>query len=290
MKKVLAILLFATLLNAGIMDVFKIKDAQKAFKSGDYNKTIQEYSKIKKPTDEVRYNLGEAYYKAKRYKEALKEFSAVKSKKLEFKKLHNMGNSFAKLGKIDKAIKAYEKALKIKEDKDTRYNLELLKKLKKKQQQKKNNNQNKKKQQKKDNKQQQNNKQKNGGNKGQNKKQNQKNNQNSGNKDNKNKQNKNRQNQNQQNKQKKESNSKNSAGEKKDKKKLSKDSKKSSGKKDNKKDKKQKAKIGEVKKVPISDMELRKYNKMLDKRGIKTLMLPLSNKGAKQNEKNINPW
>ena len=40
---------------------------------------------------------------------------------------------------------------------------------------------------------------------------------------------------------------------------------------------------------PISDMEERKYNQMLERRGIKTLMIPLSGKGeAHENE--TTPW
>ncbi len=39
---------------------------------------------------------------------------------------------------------------------------------------------------------------------------------------------------------------------------------------------------------PISDMEERKYKKILNKRGINTLMLPLSTKGEKSDEQN--PW
>ena len=35
---------------------------------------------------------------------------------------------------------------------------------------------------------------------------------------------------------------------------------------------------------PISDMQQRKYEKMLDKRGIRTLMVPLKTEGAKDEE------
>ncbi len=300
MKKLLILFLFIGIANAGIFDVFKIKDAQEAFKRKDYNATIQDYSKVKNPSDEVRYNLGEAYYKAKKYKQALSEFKAIKSKKLEFKKLHNMGNTLAHLKKIDDAIKAYEKALKIKEDKDTRYNLELLKKMKKKQQQKKKNQkkkQNKKNKNKKNNKQNKKNQNKNGS-KGQNKKnkQNQKNQQNKQKQNSKKEQeNKNKQNsqqkKNQQEQQKKKQNKKEGKG--KDKKDKQKEKEKLSEvqKKKQEQAKKQKmGKNGKPKKLPISDMELRKYNKQLDKRGIKTLLLPINTKGAKQDEKNINPW
>ena len=40
-------------------------------------------------------------------------------------------------------------------------------------------------------------------------------------------------------------------------------------------------------KVPISNMEERKWQKMLNKRGVNTLMIPLK-KGERNNEKN--PW
>ena len=44
------------------------------------------------------------------------------------------------------------------------------------------------------------------------------------------------------------------------------------------------------KKEPISDMEVRKYNKMLNKRGINTLMLPLETKKGEKHNENIKPW
>ena len=42
------------------------------------------------------------------------------------------------------------------------------------------------------------------------------------------------------------------------------------------------------KNTPISKMEERKWQKMLNKRGVNTLMIPLPNKGEKRNE--TNPW
>lgn len=46
---------------------------------------------------------------------------------LEFKRLHNLGNSYAK-NDFQNAITNYENALKLKNDKETKENLELLKK------------------------------------------------------------------------------------------------------------------------------------------------------------------
>ena len=294
MKKLIILLLFIGIANASFLDVFKIKDAQEAYKKSDYNSTIINYNKVEKPSDDIHYNLGEAYYKDKKYKEALKEFKAVNSKKLEFKKQHNIGNTLAHLKKIEDAIKAYEKALKIKEDKDTRYNLELLKKMKKKQQQKKKQNKKQNKKNKKNDKQNKKNQNKKDGKRGQEKNKKNKNQQDKKNQDKKNKQSKNnQQNKNKQEKNKENQKKKNANGkDKKDtKKEKAKEKLSEAQKKKQEQAKKQKiGRNGKPKKLPISDMELRKYNKKLDKRGIKTLLLPINTKGAKHNEKNINPW
>ncbi len=74
--------------------------------------------------------MGDALYREGKYKEAIEVFNSISNKKLEAKKLHNVGNSYAKLGEIDRAIKAYEDALKVKFDEDTQYNLDLLKEKK----------------------------------------------------------------------------------------------------------------------------------------------------------------
>ena len=200
--------------------------------------------------DKINYNKANALYKQKKYKEALNLYSTIQDKELEFKKLFNMGNSLAHLGKTDQAIKSYEDALKIKDDADAKFNIELLKKEKQKQQQKKKNKQDKKKSDK------------------------QKNSKDQKNKDNQNKQNK--------QKDKKQS-------DKKDKQDKGNDKENKQAKKEKaKEDKKQKQKVANAKKQPpISNMEERKWQKMLNNRGVNTLMLPIK-KGENKNE--TNPW
>ncbi|NPA82080.1 MAG: tetratricopeptide repeat protein, partial [Epsilonproteobacteria bacterium] len=141
MKKLILIFLSVMALNASILDFRYLSKAKEAYENKDYKKAIEFYNRVEDKNDEVKFNLADAYYKNKNYKKALELYKEIKDKRLEFKKLHNIGNSLANLGKIDEAIKAYEKALQIKEDKDTRFNLELLKKLKR--QKKKNKKQNK---------------------------------------------------------------------------------------------------------------------------------------------------
>ncbi len=262
MKQLFILVFCAIFLQAGFLDFVDVNHAKKSYENKDYKSAIKNYEKVQ-GKDGATYDLANSYYKNKNYKKALSEYKKVSDPKLKFQKLHNMGNTYAHLGKIDEAIKSYEDALKIKKDKDTKYNLDLLKKKKKKQQQKKN--QKKKKKKKKNNKgsKKKDKKDKRSG-KNQKKDKNQKKSQ---------------------NKQKKKSGQK-SQGER-EKQKQNKDKQQKQQQK--KKDQQKKNMTQKKKKIqPISDMEERKYKKMLNQRGINTLMLPLSTKGEKRNEEN--PW
>ena len=136
-------------------DFQTIDKANEAYKNKEYEKASKSYDKVAK-TPEARYNLANSLYKENKYKEALSTYRNIttSNKDLEYKKLHNMGNSYVKLNDLENAKKMYENALKIKGDKQTRENLETVQKIldeKKKQQEKEQN---------KDNKDQKNNKDK----------------------------------------------------------------------------------------------------------------------------------
>ena len=155
------LLLLATLYplpaRAGLTDFKTIKMAQDAYKAKDYNRTIHALSHLKTPSPERHFDLGDAYYKAGKLDQALRAYKRAKGGSVdEEKRLHNIGNVYFKKKQYDHAITAYESALKIHDDPDTRFNLELAKKMKKKQEQKK---KKKKQQQKKNQKKQQKNKQ-----------------------------------------------------------------------------------------------------------------------------------
>ena len=150
-KVIIPVLISVTTLFASLLDFRTLDQAKELYEQGDYSGAQQGYEKIADKNDELRFNLGDSYYKQKKYKEALSQYEKIRSKELRAKALHNMGNSYANLKQIDKAINSYEEALKLNDDEDTAYNLELLKKIK--DQQKKKNNQ-KKKDQKKENKKQ----------------------------------------------------------------------------------------------------------------------------------------
>jgi Ca-activated chloride channel family protein len=226
------------ILFAGVFDFLHIDKANKEYQNKNYLEASKEFAKI--DSEQAKFNQADSLYRAKRYEEAKKIYQSISDKKLEYKKLHNIGNCNVHLGDIKGAIDSYQKALKIKDDKDTKYNLELLKKEQEKKKNKKNKDKNK--QDKKD----------------------------------KNKQDKNKQDEKDKNKQNK-------------KEKQKKQDKQEKQKKDEKNKKAQKQKSKEAKKQPpISNMEERKWQKMLNKRNINTLMLPIKQgKDKKENKNNI---
>jgi len=102
----------------------------------EYRKAI-----AKKPSNAVAsYDLGNAYYKNERYKEALLrhtetvEFAETKEQK--HRAWHNIGNTLMKAEKCQEAVEAFKNALRNNPaDDETRYNFGLAKECAKKQQQ-----------------------------------------------------------------------------------------------------------------------------------------------------------
>ena len=236
MRILLIITLLTLFVDASLLDFSYLKSAKEAYKNEKYEEAEKLYQKVE--GNEATFNQADSLYRQKKYQEALKKYQEINSKKLSFKKLHNIGNTYAHLEKIDEAIKSYEEALKIEDDEDTKFNLELLKKKKEQKQKKKDK------------------------------------------KEDKDKKDKN------QDKKDKQKDNKKSEEENKNKEEQKKESKE---KQKEEEAKKQDAKMAEQNQTqpPISNMEERKWQKMLNQRGVNTLMIPL-NKGDKQNE--TNPW
>jgi len=143
--------------KAGLLDFMDLKDAKEAYAHKDFAKSAKYYDTYAKSAnnDAGYYNAGNSLYKEGKYKEALKNYEkatfADRSSRAD--NFANMGNCYAKMGSdkdLKEAIDAYEKSLKLKEDKATRENLEAVKKaLKKRKEQQKKKQQQKKKNQKK---------------------------------------------------------------------------------------------------------------------------------------------
>jgi Ca-activated chloride channel family protein len=286
-KQVVIYLLFTAALFGGVLDFRTLDKAKEAYANGQYKEAASLYESLGDKNDDLHFNLGDAYYKEQKYDAALKQYEQVKTEALRAKALHNIGNAYAKLNKTDEAIGAYEAALKLSDDEDTKYNLELLKKKKeqqqkkeqnKEQQQNRKNDQNQKNDQKKQNEQQKGQKDQENKNGQQNQQQqNQKPDQKSEEKKQENQQKGQNEQQKQDEEAKKEEQAKREQQER--------QAKEEEASKKEKSEKEQQAmEQKESQEKPISDMQQRKYEKMLDKRGIRTLMVPLKTEGAKDEE------
>lgn len=152
-KSILFLALFFNLnhSNASVFDFQTIEDANKAYKNQNYEKAAKEYSSIKQ-SEQAKYNLANSLYKEGKFKEAINEYKDIQTenKDLNYQKLHNLGNAYVNTKNLKEAKKTYEEALKLKDNKETKDNLDLVKKALKEQEQKKENQKNKKQDNKKD--------------------------------------------------------------------------------------------------------------------------------------------
>ncbi len=128
--------------EAGMLDFIDLKSAKEAYENGDYEKSAKLYENYAQQSanGEGYYNAANAYYKQKKYKEAIESYkkSTFDTDEARAKNYSNLGNAYVKeqaSESLQKAVEAYEKSLEIQEDKDTRENLEEVKKLLQKQKQ-----------------------------------------------------------------------------------------------------------------------------------------------------------
>ncbi|WP_108062753.1 vWA domain-containing protein [Poseidonibacter lekithochrous] len=123
---------------ASIFDFQTIEQANADYKAKEYKNATKEYSKLSS-SKEQQYNLANSLYKENKYKEAIEKYKNIKSedRNLNFNKLHNIGNAYAKSNDLQNAKKSYEEALKIKNDKQTQENLDTVNKALEKKEKKK---------------------------------------------------------------------------------------------------------------------------------------------------------
>ena len=300
---ILSILGIALILFFKYPEFSTISKAKESFNLKDYKKAAEFYSKIELP--KAKYNEGVANYKDGNFSQALKNFKDVKDDNLSFERLHNLGNTYANLHDFNKSILFYEKALEIKEDNETRFNLELIKKIQDQNKTQNNQNSDNNKEQNQDkNQNNDNNKEQNSQNSKDENKQN-KNQQNSDkqnsekNEQQNDKQNDNKSNENQEDKnnQENEQNENSNIAQKSIENGQEKDQQKEDENKENQNvgkqvENKKDDKIDEIPAdiKPISDMEEAKWQKALEHRNIGTFLMPIGEKNHKSEDKNVKPW
>ena len=128
MKNIASILNFFLLgsfsLQAGVLNDYRLHQAQVLQQEGRYLQALSAYRKLPRKSDAVRYNMANLYYRLGRYDEALALYRTVEDPSLQGRKLYNMGNCYAIKGGWQRALRFYRAALKFTpEDPDLRYNL-----------------------------------------------------------------------------------------------------------------------------------------------------------------------
>jgi Ca-activated chloride channel family protein len=132
--------------KAGLLDFLELDKAKKAYEAGEYERAAKIYESYADAHESGQsyYNAANSYYKKEDYEKALELYqkATFNDKDQRAGNLANIGNTHLKTQTKDSLIKAkesYEKSLALKEDKDVRENLEMVKKEIEKQKQNKQN-------------------------------------------------------------------------------------------------------------------------------------------------------
>jgi tetratricopeptide (TPR) repeat protein len=144
-------LLFVAHLSFAQSERKYIREGNKNYKDEKYNNSIVAYQKAltEDPTSTAaEFNLGDAFFKDKKYKEATDQFQILSQKEKDKNQLakvyHNLGNSMLLQKKIPESIEAYKSALRNNpKDDETRWNLAYAQKLQAEQQKNQNKDKNK---------------------------------------------------------------------------------------------------------------------------------------------------
>ncbi len=132
-----AILILAqpAVLRAEIFGFRTLDKARTAYESGDYRASSSAYKRyaLQDNSAEALYNAANSYYRMGRFATAARLYRSVEFAEDEknHQLYHNLGNALAKLGdrqNLVEAVQAYKKALKFREDSESRENLERVEK------------------------------------------------------------------------------------------------------------------------------------------------------------------
>lgn len=139
----ISFLLLLTITVSGQKENKLFREGNDQYKKGKYAESEVDYRKgleLNKESVKGRFNLGDALYQQKKFKESAALFDSMNGsgkldQKTKSKILHNLGNSLLESKEYEKSIQAFKQSLiNNPSDKDTKYNLEYAKMMLKKQQ------------------------------------------------------------------------------------------------------------------------------------------------------------
>lgn len=121
--------------EAGLLDWYYIKQAEKSYENSSYKEAVQDFEKIEHKTMQSQLNLANSYYQAGSFKKAKSLYKSLRSTNPKYKKIifFKLGNCSARLKEYKNAREYYQKALAFGYDEDIMYNLKLIAKKEQKQ-------------------------------------------------------------------------------------------------------------------------------------------------------------
>ena len=128
LKKFILLAVLLNCLNAGIVDEFKLFNANRQYKKSHFKKALNEYLQIEPKNDTVYFNIANCYYRLGKYQKAIDYYRLIKEPKLNAKKLYNIGNAYVMQKNYLKAVLFYKNALRFSKDKKIKENLKYAQK------------------------------------------------------------------------------------------------------------------------------------------------------------------
>lgn len=117
----------AALCAGSPLEGYRLWQAQKAVKEGNFTRALQAYRRIEPQNDRLRYNEANLLYRLEKYRAALALYRRILEPSLQGPRLYNMANCYVRLGDYPKARTFYEGAAKfLPADPDLRYNLKKI--------------------------------------------------------------------------------------------------------------------------------------------------------------------
>jgi len=136
MYKLLWVSSFLMFVSADTFTYETIDKANEAYANGEFHKSTKLFKSLEEDDPAVAYNIANAQYKAGMYTDALESYEKAQGTD-EAIRQYNIGNCYFKKGNLKEAIRRYSVSLRLREDEDTRFNLELAKRKKEEQQREK---------------------------------------------------------------------------------------------------------------------------------------------------------
>ncbi|MCB9174053.1 MAG: tetratricopeptide repeat protein [Flavobacteriales bacterium] len=140
------VLLLSYFLGVSQEDRNYIRKGNNLYEKEDFVGAEENYLKALEKNNQsakAEFNLGDAYYKQKKFAEAAQQFQKIAEKstdkEMKASAYHNLGNSLLQAEKYQESVNAYKQSLKLNpNDNETRYNLAYAKKMLQQQQEQEN--------------------------------------------------------------------------------------------------------------------------------------------------------